>query len=817
MKTKPLILIILSVLATAPVFSLVVNDIDIPVLDSAEHTEQKISAEATLEMAYSEAIGSDNDGYHFQPNGTGYTTRNPDHNLTVDVTADTLTIGINEDTWQLTSNQVANGFTVDDNRLTIHREGYDEWYVNGPVGLQQGFTLYEPSKVAFDVGGTLPTTASAQSLSIGDALNFVGLMAYDVDGDHVPVVFELENDKLVYAYDDAGAVYPLTIDPWVQQAKLLPADGAEDDLFGISVALEGDTALVGAYGDDDSGSASGSAYVFVRSGTIWSEQAKLVAADGTANDNFGAGVALDGDTALVGAPDYFENGIYGSVYVFTRAGTVWSQQTKLLRTSGAIEDNFGSVVALDGDTALVGAHGLHDDFSLTGSAYVFVRNGTTWSQQSTLLAPDGAGGDKFGGSVALNGDTALIGAPGDDDWKGSAYVFIRSGSAWSHQAKLLTADMDASIFGGSVSLEGDTALIGAPLGSGGSAYIFTRSGTMWSEQAKLQPTDVVIGDEFGVSVALEGDTAVVGAYGDNNNGYYSGSAYVFVQSGMTWSQQAKLLASDGSEWDHFGYPVALSGDTVLVGAADDDDNGDRSGSAYVFFNDPLAPPPTATPTFTPTNTPEPITLIALATCVNENLTITISAGDGPFNITASAGINMPVNSVGIGTTTINGPEKWDNLTVTETGGDLEWINLGTFRCRTDERPVPVSPAHRARTTNPFPTFSWTGISIANNYRVWVFDDAVVANRTVDIRENSSGPTMMQLTTPLPDGRLFWRVRGRQNRVWSLWSIRFTVFKDPVAPLTVPTPAPTINLNGASTVEPQPTVVPPTFPAPPNSR
>jgi hypothetical protein len=202
--------------------------------------------------------------------------------------------------------------------------------------------------------------------------------------------------------------------------------------------------------------------------------------------------------------------------------------------------------------------------------------------------------------------------------------------------------------------------------------------------------------------------------------------------------------------------------------------------------------------------------------VDENLAVTISAGDGPFNITASAGINTPVNGVGIGTTTINGPEKWDNLTASETSGDLQSINLGQFKCRTDERPVPLVPAHRAHVTNPTPTFSWAGISDANNYRVFVFDDADPITRTVDIRQNSGGPTYLTLITPLPDGRLFWRVRGRQNRVWSLWSIRFTLFKDPAPPLTFPTPVPTLDLGDTPTLTPQPTVAS-TFPAPPNSR
>lgn len=230
-----------------------------------------------------------------------------------------------------------------------------------------------------------------------------------------------------------------------------------------------------------------------------------------------------------------------------------------------------------------------------------------------------------------------------------------------------------------------------------------------------------------------------------------------------------------------------------------------------------------------TFTNEPLaTLSASAVCVNENLDVTISGGDGPFDISASAGINTPVLGVGIGTTTINGPEKWDNVTVTESGGDLESINVGTFKCRTDEKPTLVSPAHQTHTTNPFPQFSWTAITDANNYRLWVFDDASPATRTVDIRQNSGGATSLTLNTTLPNGRLFWRVRGRQNRVWGLWSSRFTLFKDPPVLFDVPAAEPTI--ASQPTVVPVPTDHPssdgsapperdrpPTLPAPPNSR
>ncbi|MCI0708545.1 MAG: hypothetical protein L0154_00110 [Chloroflexi bacterium] len=229
-------------------------------------------------------------------------------------------------------------------------------------------------------------------------------------------------------------------------------------------------------------------------------------------------------------------------------------------------------------------------------------------------------------------------------------------------------------------------------------------------------------------------------------------------------------------------------------------------------------PPTDTP-IPPTDTPGgPTALVVSAICVDENLAVTITSGDGPFDITASAGINTPVNGVSVGTTTINGPERWDDLTVTEQGGDGESINLGQFKCRPLDIPVPLSPAHLSHTTNTSPTFSWTGIPNANRYRLFVFDNKVASQRTVDIRETTpTSATSYVLSNPLPTGRLFWRVRGRVNRVWGYWSIRFTLFLDPPALQGGITPVPTIDLAPPTATPVVPAPAPPTFPPPPNSR
>ena len=371
-----------------------------------------------------------------------------------------------------------------------------------------------------------------------------------------------------------------------EDAKLTASDAAAEDNFGWSVAISGNTAIIGAYGNDDSGNISGSAYIFVKNGGIWSEQAKLTPTDASAFQVFGYSVAISGNTAVIGA--YGDNNSNGSAYVFVRDGTSWSEQSKLVANDADMNDQFGYTVSLSGDTAVIGAR-LDDDNGLdSGAAYVFVRNGTSWSQQAKLKANDAAGGDWFAYLVAVSGDTAVIGAPFDADGgasSGSAYVFVRNGTSWSQQAKLTASDASVgAVFGWGVALSGDTAVIGAYHSE--AAYVFVRSGTNWSEQAKLTANDSANGDSFGWLVAVEGDTAVIGAFRDDNDGgTESGSAYVFERNGVNWTQQNKLMSSDLAGGDSLGYGAAISGNTIVVGAPRDNDDGTSSGSAYVFSLD----------------------------------------------------------------------------------------------------------------------------------------------------------------------------------------------------------------------------------------
>jgi len=499
-----------------------------------------------------------------------------------------------------------------DSRLEYQHSGLTEWYRDTALGVEQGFTIHQaprgagPLVLQLDLSTDLAGAPDADGRGLsfaapdGQTLRYDHLRAWDANGAQLDANLRYAPGQVMLQVNDKGAAYPIAIDPLIyREQKVIASDGAAGDFFGISVALSGDTALVGADLDDVSANSyQGSAYVFTRSGTTWTQQGKLTASDGAASDYFGVSVALSGDTALVGAygDDVGANGDQGSAYVFTRSGTTWTQQGKLTASDGVASDYFGVSVALSGDAALVGAYGDNAGAkSDQGSAYVFTRSGTTWTQQRKLTASDGAAYDYFGGSVALSGDAALVGAYGDDVGangdQGSAYVFTRSGTTWTQQGKLTASDGAAGdLFGYSVALSGDTALVGAygdDVGANsdqGSAYVFTRSGTTATQQAKLTASDGAAGDRFGYSVALAGDTALVGAYYDAVGANdIQGSAYVFTRSGTTWTQQVKLTASDGAAYDLFGYSVALSGDTALVGAYWDDvgANGDQ-GSAYVF-------------------------------------------------------------------------------------------------------------------------------------------------------------------------------------------------------------------------------------------
>jgi hypothetical protein len=363
--------------------------------------------------------------------------------------------------------------------------------------------------------------------------------------------------------------------------KILAGDGAAGDYFGTSIGISGTTAIVGALLDDDNGTSSGSAYLFDT--TTGTQGAKLTASDAAANDYFGGSVGVSGTTAIVGAQYDDDNGSgSGSAYLFdTTTGT---QIFKLTAGDGAANDGFGGSVAISGTTAIVGAGGDGDNGSNSGSAYLF--DTSTGTQSAKLTASDGGEFDLFGRSVAISGTTAIVGTS-----LGSAYLFDTTTGAQIF--KLTAGDAVAGDwFGWSVAISGTTAIVGASQDDdngtdSGSVYLFDT--TTGNQLFKLTASDGAAADRFGWSVAISGTTAIVGAYQDDDNGASSGSTYLFDTT--TGAQLAKLTASDGAANDYFGQSVAIFDDIIMVGAQGDDDNGSHSGSAYIYSSPAAATVP----------------------------------------------------------------------------------------------------------------------------------------------------------------------------------------------------------------------------------
>jgi len=379
-----------------------------------------------------------------------------------------------------------------------------------------------------------------------------------------------------------------------QRAKLIAADAAAGDCLGSAVALDGAIALVGAPNDDNAGGAdAGAAYVFVIVGETWVQEAKLTASDGAAGDKFGCAVAAQGDTAVVGA--FGDAAAMGAAYVFVRADGVWTQQAKLIAPDGVAGDRFGTAVALDAGTAVIGAPYHNPGLVRAGAAYVFVGTGATWTQEAKLTSSDMGSSDYLGTSVAVSADTALIGAPYDSlpdiSWAGSASVFVRSGAVWTEQAKLIASNPGKLFsFGSSVAVGTDYAVIGSPgvNTSTGTAYLFLRAGGTWTEQTWLLGSNSDSG-MFGNAVALRGDKVVVGAYRKSQGSMgFIGAAYVFIEPAEGWPysemfEDGKLAALDPATGDELGYSVALNDSLALIGAhLDDQESAENAGSAYVF-------------------------------------------------------------------------------------------------------------------------------------------------------------------------------------------------------------------------------------------
>jgi len=436
----------------------------------------------------------------------------------------------------------ASSMKAEGQRLTYERgTSLKEWFVNDSRGLEHGFTVAKrldgynktPLQFGFSVLGNLQPVVSND----GNEVRFVNqsgivivtynkLEVLDADGRSLPAHFVAGPHVLTVSIDESAARYPITVDPIAQQAYIKASNTNAGDLFGSWIAISGDTVVVGApsersaatgvNGDQTNNSAAnaGAAYVFVRNGTTWSQQAYLKASNTGAQDFFGIAVAISGNTIVVGA-----------------------------------QGEASAATAINGNQS-------DNSAPNAGAAYIFVRNGTTWTQQAYLKASNAEANDFFGRSVAISGNTVVIGAIGEDSAamgvngnqfdnsasdSGAAYVFVRNGTTWTQQAYLKASQNDTH-FGFAVGISGDTAVVGDEE-STGAAYVFVRSGTTWTQQALLTASNAGAGDFFGMAVAISGDTVVVGAQyeasaatginGDqsDNSAPQAGAAYVFVQIG----------------------------------------------------------------------------------------------------------------------------------------------------------------------------------------------------------------------------------------------------------------------------------------------
>src|SRR6056300_112714 len=355
--------------------------------------------------------------------------------------------------------------------------------------------------------------------------------------------------------------------------KITSSDGTSTDLFGTSVAVGFGRIVVGVPQDDDNGTDSGSAYIYNLDGT---NETKITASDGAAGDYFGRSVAVGSGRIVVGAYGDGDRGFgTGSAYIYDLDG---NQLAKITASDGAAYDNFGISVAVGSGRIVVGAFG--DDYEPNteqGSAYIFDLDGT---QLAKITASDGAGGANFGYSVAVGCGRIVVGAYGDADNgsnSGAAYIFDLDGN----QLAKITASDGAAFdqFGNSVAVGNGRIVVGAPYDEVvdiGSAYIFDLDGT---QLAKITASDAGGYDQFGTSVAVGSGRIVVGALLDDDNGNNSGSAYIFDLDG---NQLAKITASDNAANDNFGRVVAVGSGRIVVGAEGDDDNGSDSGSAYIY-------------------------------------------------------------------------------------------------------------------------------------------------------------------------------------------------------------------------------------------
>ena len=688
----------------------------------AVKSQQSInSLPAGAHAAISAALGRDDAAYQAKPNGAGFEISNARNHLNAAFTRAGVTFHSDENSWGMTLTEWGYGSSLKPskaavlhataNRIEYARGPVTEWYENGPMGLEQGFTLsrrpaesagiaHSELALSLSLSGDLKATVDASHTALDLAsrdgrtrLRYSGMSAKDADGRALPARLEVSGSRLLLKVDDRAAHYPVTIDPWVQSAKFTSADVASGDYFGWSVAISGNTAVVGAVNATVSSGKSGpgAAYVFTIAAGAATQVAKLLASDGVAGDVFGGSVAISGSTIVVGAwkAEIGSNTGQGAAYVFVEpASGGWSgtmnETAKLTSSDGAAYDAFGVSVATDSGTIVVGAPGSE----MEGAAYVYLAPSGGWSAasrpmtQTAKLSPsDGEMYGNFGESVAIGGNTVVAGALcatiGANAEQGAAYVYVEPTGGWSgtpaapmtQTAKLLASDgARQSYLGTAVAISGNTIVAGAAPGNGvntnpGATYVYVKPSGGWGtpadpmyETAELTASDGSKLNGFGSSVSIGTntgagqDTVVVGAPYMPYTGSQAGAVYIFTEQTGTWAaaaaaangplhETAKLTASDAHDADNLGSSVAIDGTsgTVLAGARG---VATQRGAVYVYTTS-LASGQTIT--FDPVQTPVYATQsVPLAASTDSGLEVTFTSQ------------TTSVCSINSGSTSLNG-------------------------------------------------------------------------------------------------------------------------------------------------------------------
>lgn len=490
-------------------------------------------------------------------------------------------------------------------KLTYSRPGISEWYVNEKNAIHHWMQIAQRPKTAngnlwvkLSVSGAdAIRSLSDEAVEVsadGTKLTYRDLKVWDANDRLVPARLEVSGQSVYFNIEDSQARYPITIDPtWTQEGKLTASDPVASDNAGHAVALDGDTAVVGSYNADlgvNLGNA-GAVYVFKRKGTSWAQEAKLSALIPGRNGRFGISVDIEGDQVIIGASTA-QVGLArdaGLAYIFTRKDGTWTQKAILSAPDLAQSDQFGSSVAINGTTAVVGSP-LEDpgNISNAGSAYVFRLSKDAWSYEAKLGASDPASSDNFGVSVDVLDTRIVVGASGAS----AAYTFNFRDPNWEQEAILTAKDtVSDDAFGRSVALDGSRCVIGANnadvdgAANAGAAYVFSYSSPDWSQEEKLTASDASDGALFGWDVAISGSTIAVGAYlADPEKVTDAGSAYVFTDESGSWKEDAIVFSSDKASSDRFGHSVDVDGTTLLVGApfANIGSTSD-AGTAYAFL------------------------------------------------------------------------------------------------------------------------------------------------------------------------------------------------------------------------------------------